>query len=270
MIAEALRDWLPCVIQAAEPWMSESDIAPGDRWSTSLADQLEDAHFGIICLTPENLKAPWIHFEAGALSKVIGKSHVCPYLFDLDPKNLEYPLAQFQAIKSDGDGTKKLVHTINNALDAEARLPDAQFIKIHDKWWPDLEVKLKDIPDFHDVETPKRDIDDMIMEMMELIRSQSEKLSNIFKVIQFSSSLPYEELSGMNRLLYDEYINKKYNITAENVSKILKDNGVVVENDEIVSRLKLLIDKFGVPPNEATRSTVNYFLKKHGRSPILK
>lgn len=269
MVAEALRDWLPCVIQAAEPWMSESDIAPGDRWSVSLADQLEDAHFGIICLTPENLKAPWIHFEAGALSKVIGKSHVCPYLFDLDTDNLEYPLAQFQAIKSNEDGTKKLVYTVNNALEAEARLPDSQLMKISVKWWPDLEAKLKDIPDFHDVETPKREIDDMIKEMMELIRSQSEKLSNIFQVIQ-SSSLSFSDNSPVDQLTSKEFTNRPYVLMALSISKKLQESNIIVENDEIISRLKLMIDKFGVPPDDAARSTLNYFLKEHGRSPILK
>ena len=68
-IANALRDWIPDVFQQAEVWMSEHDIEAGARWSNELNNILEESNFGIICLTPENQYAPWITFEAGALSK---------------------------------------------------------------------------------------------------------------------------------------------------------------------------------------------------------
>lgn len=263
MVAEALYDWLPCVIQAAEPWMSEWDITPGDRWSVLLAEQLEDAHFGIICLTPENLNAPWIHFEAGALSKVIGKSHVCPYLFDLDPKKLDYPLAQFQAIKSDEEGTKKLVYAVNNALEDETRLPDEQLSKIYLKWWPDLDAKLKDTSsDLHDVEPPKREIDDMFSEIIELVRSQSDKLSRIHFEIQSSNATTK---SNKNKRFYD-LLDKRHELRnlAFSVSQSLQEKGIVVENEEIIKCLDTLIDKSGVPSDEATVDVVNYYLMKHG------
>ena len=115
-MATALRVWLPNVIQAVEPWMSETDIAKGAGWNSEISSQLELAKIGIVCLTPENLDAPWVNFEAGALSKITG-SKVCTYLFGLSPTDVEGPLAQFQATKSDDkDDTKKLLHTINRHL----------------------------------------------------------------------------------------------------------------------------------------------------------
>lgn len=71
-IAIALREWLPSVIQSLEqPYVSSEDIAKGSRWNAEVTKELENSCFGIICLTPENLIAPWLHFEAGALSKII-------------------------------------------------------------------------------------------------------------------------------------------------------------------------------------------------------
>src|SRR6266403_3949719 len=79
-VAVLLRDWLPSVIQAVEPYVSSEDIDKGARWSTDIAKELEAAHFGILCITPDNISAPWINFEAGALSKALDKSKVVPLL----------------------------------------------------------------------------------------------------------------------------------------------------------------------------------------------
>ena len=47
----------------------------------------------------------------------------------------------------------------------------------------------------------------------------------------------------------------------------LRDQKVEVPADEVESRMRLLVEKFGVPEGEATRSVVNYFLKEHGIAP---
>jgi hypothetical protein len=57
-VANVLRDWLPYVIQAVDPFVSSGDINKGERWGDVLAEELEDTEFGIICLTPYNVKAP--------------------------------------------------------------------------------------------------------------------------------------------------------------------------------------------------------------------
>jgi len=60
--------------------MSSNDIEKGTRWRSGLANELEQASVSIICLTPENLEAPWINFKAGALSKQQEKGYVCTLL----------------------------------------------------------------------------------------------------------------------------------------------------------------------------------------------
>ena len=68
-IACEFRDWLPCVLQYAKPYVSSQDIDKGARWTTDIAKELHESAYGILCITRENIEAPWINFEAGALSK---------------------------------------------------------------------------------------------------------------------------------------------------------------------------------------------------------
>ena len=82
-VALLFREWLPSVIQSVVPYVSSEDIDKGARWSTDIAKELEDSTFGILCVTKENLNAPWLSFEAGALSKTMDKSFVTPFLFDI-------------------------------------------------------------------------------------------------------------------------------------------------------------------------------------------
>ena len=175
-IAEKLHDWLPNVLQAVQPWMSAEDIDKGARWSSDIATQLEETRFGVICLTPENLEAPWILFEAGALSKTIDKTFVCPYLLDVDPTDIKGPLVQFQAAKANEEDTRKLILTINRALEEKA-LPENKVEKAFNVWWPELESGLASIPLPKETQQPKRQDREILEEILELVRTQTRESS---------------------------------------------------------------------------------------------
>jgi hypothetical protein len=147
-VAEALRDWLPSVIQALKPWISSEDIAKGKIWWLEIIQQLEEAQVGIVCLTRENFTAPWVLFEAGALAKSFGRILICPYLLDLKPSELTGPLTQFQATVANKPDTLRLLHTINNELKAAA-LPKERLNRTFERWWPELEKSLDNIPKPH-------------------------------------------------------------------------------------------------------------------------
>lgn len=117
-LAKALHTKLPALLQYVNPWLSQSDIESGKRWNSEIFKELENCKLGIICITSENLNAPWILFEAGALSKSIDSSRVIPFLLDLDVKDLSGPLSHFQAIKADSDGIKKLMTDLNSIADS--------------------------------------------------------------------------------------------------------------------------------------------------------
>jgi hypothetical protein len=75
--------------------MSEIDKDAGVRWNDEVSAELENSHFGIACLTPTNLDAPWINFESGALGKSVGKSRVVPLLYNLSSGDVAPPLSTF-------------------------------------------------------------------------------------------------------------------------------------------------------------------------------
>ncbi|MGH8896836.1 MAG: toll/interleukin-1 receptor domain-containing protein [Egibacteraceae bacterium] len=152
LVAGILRSWLADALHNAEPWVSSEDIDAGARWSDEVARRLEDTRFGIVCLTPESVSAPWVLFEAGALAKTLDSSHVCPYLVEMSPRDLKQPLAQFGAVEANESGTLKLLRCINRFLEFEGtgKLPDDRLLRCFERWWPDLEQALARIQDSRD------------------------------------------------------------------------------------------------------------------------
>lgn len=140
-VALVFRDWFPSVIQSLEPYVSSEDIDKGTRWSTDIAKELEDSSFGILCVTKENINAPWLTFEAGALSKTMDKSFVSPFLFDIKRSEVSGPILQFQSTIFSKDDVFKLVKTLNTAS-AEDQLSESMLAKAFNVWWPTLEEEL--------------------------------------------------------------------------------------------------------------------------------
>lgn len=179
-IALLFRDWLPQVIQLIKPYVSSEDIDKGTRWLIDIAQELNESSYGIICVTKENMNAPWINFEAGALSKKLGKSFVSPFLFDLKPSDVTGPLVQFQQTIFDKEDIRKLLYSINTSCGDE-RLSDQLLEKSFERCYLDLESGLKLIREKHlgqNLETNStRDIGEMVEEILDTTRSNL-KISN--------------------------------------------------------------------------------------------
>ena len=173
-VAEALRDWLPSVIQSVEPFMSASDIDKGSRWSNDLATHLEVARFGLICLTQDNLEAAWLLFESGALSKSIESSRVVPYLYGVPLAQLQGPLAQFQAAVATKDSTWEVLKSINEAS-GDNGLELTRLERAFENWWPDLEDSLNGIPEPTVEALPPRPEREILEEVLYICRQMSRQ-----------------------------------------------------------------------------------------------
>src|SRR3990172_1311483 len=173
--AEALRNWLPKIIQSAKPWMSETDIDMGTRGLDEIGKVLEGQNFGICCLTPENLLEPWILFEAGALSKSFDNSRLWTYLLGgLKPQEVRMPLSIFQWTLAEKEDTRKLIHAINRALN-DNPIPEADLNELFEAMWPKLEEKIKALPASRDPAQPKRKVEDMVAEILEIARAEANR-----------------------------------------------------------------------------------------------
>jgi hypothetical protein len=143
-VANLLSDWLCCVIQASRPWISTRDLDRGSLWFGEINDQLKDTTVGIICLTQENKARPWILFEAGALAKGLSTSRVCTLLVDLEPKDIEDPLAQFNHTFPTRESVLGLVKTLNSTL-VNNGLDTRILEQVFSTYWPQFEVRFNEI-----------------------------------------------------------------------------------------------------------------------------
>lgn len=172
-IAEAIRGWLPKVVQSVKPWMSAEDIGAGARWLSEVSTTLNAATVGLICVTPENQHNPWLLFEAGALSKTLEQTCVCPLVFEMTPGQLKGPLTQFQANSLDRNGIGKVLFTINKSL-GDGRIDPQQLEEILDVWWPKLDEKLKAISP-SSAPTVARSTNDQLEELLLLARENMRR-----------------------------------------------------------------------------------------------
>ena len=143
-VAAALRDWLPMVIQAIKPWFSTVDIEKGEAWLTSIQGSLSESKgMGIFCLSPDNLNAPWLAFEAGALS-AHDRGRVATFLHGVDASAVKAPLSLFQATKAaDKEDVFNLLKTINARF--EVPLDPNLLVRSFEANWKGLQDALDSI-----------------------------------------------------------------------------------------------------------------------------
>lgn len=175
-LANLLRDWLPSVLQAVKPYFTPDDIDKGARWSSQIAKELQESCIGLFCLTRDNPASPWMMFEAGAISRVVGDAYVCPVLFGVKPSDIVGPLNQFQLTEFNKSEMQRLVATINEQCGDQKLLAQTRD-HVFEKWWPDLESGVRAILERHSTETQGevRTEREMLEEMLPLLRQVAKE-----------------------------------------------------------------------------------------------
>jgi len=189
-IAECLFEWLPMVLQGLEPYMSSESIEKGARWSSHIGKELEEARFGLVILTKENLSSRWLHFEAGAVAKSVDESRLAPLLFGLRPADVLQPLSQFQITTFAKEDMLKLLKSANVA-GGEALMPETRLVSLFDKLWPDLREKIELI--LHEYRSAQnvvaRSTEEILEEILSLGREQAMALAHPDRLLGSSVDL---------------------------------------------------------------------------------
>ena len=169
-LADVLRELLPNVLQNIKVWMSEHDVEAGARWSTTLSERLALSNVGIACVTSENQHAPWLLFEAGALSRSLQDGRLIPLLLDVTPAQVTYPLAQFQILQTDRSGIERLVQTLNSLTLEPVETQRLQ--KQIDKWWPEFQAGIARAALVSSTApaTPERSTKELLEEVLQEVR----------------------------------------------------------------------------------------------------
>ncbi len=189
-----MYQWLPVVLQNIKPFISSEDLRKGGRWVAELSTELEQTNFGIVCLTGSNLLAPWVLFEAGALSKFVRDSQVAPFLVGVKPSELPTPLTQFNAVLVERNDFKRLIKTINESDQENAVNIDTAYRSV-DACWPQIEKELKAIAELPDEGVDRKggkedtkdggtsSLDPILQELLVLSRAQLNLLNTPEKLV---------------------------------------------------------------------------------------
>lgn len=234
-VAELLSEWLKCVLQATTPWISSRDIDRGALWFSEIGDQLRDTTIGVICLTQENKDKPWILFEAGALAKGLSSSRVCTFLIDLEPADIQDPLAQFNHTRPTRDDLWKLVSTLNNGLE-EFRLEEKFLDRIFQTYWPLFDDKFKQALN----ENPSGGIieprpeGDILTEILENTRNLGARIRDLETKLQMDSR-HIEAMSHDAELFYYETLGILFRYSNDMDNILIGNN--VLDKSEILQRI---------------------------------
>ena len=249
-LGEVLRDWLPGVLQLVTPYFTLSDIEKGTRWSTDVAKELSASQIGILCITRDNIHSDWLLFEAGALSKSLEKSHVCPILFGITNTDLAGPLKQFQTTEFEKSDMHRLLGVINGRI-GDNKLPQKTLDAVFAKWWPDLADNIAQIlAKVSEPQEPIRSDRELLEEILQLSRVASRS-----SILSTPSLAAVHDLLSHYIALHERQVAQRggYQDTLDDLEKLQKPVAHIINRyrgandglDELIAKFRAL--SYSVP-----------------------
>lgn len=247
-LAGIFKEWLPNVLQYVDPYMSGKDISLGERWNNSIVESLGESVFGLIFVTPSNINAPWINYEAGALSKTFD-SKVIPILYKSKVTILNNgPLKQFQsATNLEKESVLNLLKSVNES-NKEGKLDTQRLEKAFEMWWPNLEESIKNVKDEELDKGTANEKEPTEKELLSVIYSKLNEQEKILNRTQpntngghvYSAIVIADVENGYKQLrrCYKELLEGPY--SNENVEEI---NAALLGLERVINTMKMRYDK---------------------------
>lgn len=176
-VATSLRTGLLSVFDMVQPFVSEIDIEAGDRGLRVIEAALRGSGFGIIVVTPENMEAPWLNFEAGALSKALGddETRVIPLLVGFTSMTqLTGPLVQFQARFATEEKIIELFHALGEQVGVKREIVTHRL----SGWLPSFMRTIEAAQQADSAVPQKRSQEDLLSELLDLVRGLRRDVSS--------------------------------------------------------------------------------------------
>lgn len=171
-VAQAIYNCFPSLFDDAKPWISTENRS-GSIWLPEIDKQLSDTDFGIVCVSKQNQGAPWLNYEAGALSrKVDAKRELMPVLlvdFD-DTVEVTGPLTGFQMKFATLDDFFSIMKDLNESELGPGIDNDILRLRV-ELIWPSIEAEVQKIKGGNESQAAsKRTEDDKYEELLVTVR----------------------------------------------------------------------------------------------------
>ena len=159
-------------------------------------------------------------FEAGAVAIALGSDRVLvPYAVDALPDAADRsPLAMFQRVRADHDGTYRLVQKLNQARKDPEDTKNLQ--RYFDKWWPDFDETLKSLP------APLSD-EAVLGSDRQILEDILHKITRLLQMQKSSSELPGPELRHLLNLRDQPQVKYKTRSILKSELRHLRDLGYI-------------------------------------------
>jgi hypothetical protein len=131
-LGSCIREVCP---DGAVKYFLSSGIEPGMQWFDAVDQALKESDAVLLCITRDNVRSPWMHFEVGSRLGTDKDSRVFTYLLDAKPDELTDALRRYQAADCTKEGTLSLLETLSRA-------PGDTLSDRFEGYWPKLEHKI--------------------------------------------------------------------------------------------------------------------------------